>query len=211
MRKTHRIGLLCIDDHAIVRHGIAALVHAHRDIQIVGSVASAEEGLALFRRERPDITLMDIRLPRMNGIEAIRVIRRESADAKIIVLSMYGGEDDVFNALAAGASTYLLKDTLSDNLVEVIRAVHAGERPVIAEIEARLNARAAKPALTAREVEIMQLVAAGLHNKEISAALSIADETTHAHLKNIFTKLQVNDRGAAVRVALERGIVHLAP
>jgi DNA-binding NarL/FixJ family response regulator len=206
-----RIRLMCVDDHAIVRHGIASLLQGHKDVEIVASTASGEEATALFRRYRPDITLMDLQLPGISGIETIRAIRREFSDARIIVLSMYGGEEDVFNALAAGAATYLLKDTLSDNLVGVIRAVHAGEHPLPPEIEALLNARAAKPALTPREFEVLQLVASGLHNKEIAAALSISDETAHAHLKHIYAKLDVTDRAAAVREALRRGIVHLRP
>jgi DNA-binding NarL/FixJ family response regulator len=204
------IRVLCVDDHAIVRQGLAALLGCHDDIEIVGAAASGEEAVALFERQRPDITLMDLQLPIMSGLEAIKAIRRDSADALIIVLTMYQGADDVYSALQAGATTYLVKDTLSDDLVRVIREVHSGLRPVPPDIQARLTERAQQPALTHREVQVLDLIARGMRNKEISTLLGIADETTHAHVKNIFAKLSVTDRTAAVHVALKRGIIHIA-
>jgi len=153
---------------------------------------------------------MDLQLGAMSGVEAIRVIRREHPEAKIVVLTMYQGDEDIFRALQAGATTYLLKDTLSDDLIRVIREVHAGMHPVRADVEAALAERAAGPTLTPREVQVVGLIAEGMRNKEIAAALGISDETVQVHVKSIFWKLKVNDRSAAMNVALRRGIVHLS-
>lgn len=204
-----RIALLCVDDHRLVRAGIAALISRQPDMTVVGMAASGEEAIALFRSCRPDVTLMDLQLPRMSGLDAIRAIRREDAHAKIIVVTMHRGEEDVYRALEAGAATYLLKDALPEDLAETIRQVHAGEHPLAAEIEARLSERTSHTALSRREVQIVDLIAQGMRNKEIAAALGIAQETVHVHLKNIFTKLRVSDRTAAIGVALERGIIHI--
>jgi two-component system NarL family response regulator len=152
---------------------------------------------------------MDLQLGAMSGLEAIRVIRREHPDARIVVLTMYQGDEDIFRALEAGATTYLLKDTLPDDLTRVVREVHAGMHPVRPEVEARLAERAAGPTLTPREVQVVGLMAEGLRNKEIGAALGISDETVQVHVKGIFWKLKVNNRSAAMNVALRRGIIHL--
>jgi two-component system, NarL family, response regulator len=163
----------------------------------------------LFERQQPDLTLMDQRLGAMSGLEAIHVIRRKDPTARIIVLTMYQGDEDVYRALAAGAATYLLKETLPDDLIRVMRDVHKGGHPLGANVKARLDERAAQPTLTPREVEVITLVSQGLRNKEVAAVLSIAERTVAVHLTNIFTKLQVNERTAAVNVALRRGIVHI--
>lgn len=203
------IRVLCVDDHRIVREGIGLIIDREPDMQVVGSAATGEEAVALFARERPDVTLMDLQLPTMSGLDAIKSIRREAPDARIIVLTMYQGDEDIHRALSAGAATYLLKDTLSDDLIGIVREVHAGRRPIRADVKARLDERAAAPTLTPREIQVMELVAEGRRNKEIASLLGISEETVQVHLKNIFAKLKVSERTAALNVALRRGIVHI--
>jgi DNA-binding NarL/FixJ family response regulator len=204
------IRILCVDDHRIVREGIELIIARQPDMQVVASAAGGDESVELFRRHHPDVTLMDLQLGGISGVEAIRVIRREHPEARIVVLTMYQGDEDIFRALQAGATTYLLKDMLSDDLIRVIREVHAGMHPVRADVEAALAGRAAGPTLTPREVQVVGLIAEGMRNKEIAAALGISDETVQVHVKSIFWKLKVNDRSAAMNVALRRGIVHLS-
>ena len=203
-----RIRVLCVDDHRIVREGIGLIIARQADMEVVGSAATGEEAVLLFTRERPDVTLMDLQLPTMSGLDAIRSIRREDAEARIIVLTMYQGDEDIHRALSAGATTYLLKDTLSDDLIRFVREVHAGRSPIRADVKARLDERAGQPTLTPREVQVMELVYEGRRNKEIGTLLGISEETVQVHLKNIFAKLKVGERTAAVNVALRRGIVH---
>jgi DNA-binding NarL/FixJ family response regulator len=203
------IRVLCVDDHRIVREGIALIITRQPDMTVVGSAATGEEAVLQFRRHEPDVTLMDLQLGTMSGLDAIKAIRREQPAARIIVLTMYQGDEDIHKALAAGAVTYLLKDTLSDDLIRIVRKVHAGERPMGADVKARLDERAANPTLTPREVQVIALVAQGGRNKEIAGMLGISEETVQVHLKNIFAKLKVNERTAAVNVALRRGIVHI--
>jgi DNA-binding NarL/FixJ family response regulator len=203
------IRILCVDDHRIVREGIELIIARQPDMQVVGSAAGADESVELFRRHLPDVTLMDLQLGAKTGVEATRAIRREHPTARIVVLTMYQGDEDIFRALQAGATTYLLKDTLSDDLIRVIREVHAGKHAVGPDIEARLAERAAGPTLTPREIQVVGLIAEGMRNKEIAAALGISDETVQVHVKSIFWKLKVKDRSAAMNVALRRGIVHL--
>jgi len=203
------IRVLCVDDHRIVREGIGLIIARQPDMEVVGSAATGEEAVALFKRERPDVTLMDLQLSTMSGLEAIQAIRREDADARIIVLTMYQGDEDIHRALTAGATTYLLKDTLSDDLIRFVREVHAGRRPIRADVKARLDERATQPTLTPREVQVMELVSEGRRNKEIAVLLGISEETVQVHLKNIFAKLKVGERTAAVNVAIRRGIVHI--
>lgn len=204
-----KIRILCVDDHSIVREGIAIIINQQPDMEVVASAASGEESVDLFRHFRPDVTLMDLRLHGLSGTEAIELIRRIDAAARIIVLTMFDGDEDIHRALQAGAATYLLKDTLSDDLIRVVREVHSGKRPVPADVEARLAERSAHPTLTPREVEVMELVTQGLRNKEIGASLGISEGTVTVHVKSIFAKLGVNDRTAAVKIALRRGIVHI--
>jgi DNA-binding NarL/FixJ family response regulator len=203
------IKILCVDDHRIVREGLELIIARQPDMQVAASAASGEEAIELFRRHRPDVTLMDLQLGAISGVDAIRIIRREHPDARIVVLTMFQGDEDIFRALQAGAATYLLKDTLSDDLIRVIRDVHAGKQPVPPAVEARLAERAAGPTLTPREVQVVGLIAEGMRNKEIAAALGISDETVQVHVKSIFWKLKVKDRSAAMNVALRRGIIHL--
>lgn len=203
------IRVLCVDDHRIVRDGIALIVSREPDLSVVAIAASAEEAVAEFRRHLPDVTLMDLRLGASNGLDAVREIRREFPNARIVVLTMYRGDEDIHRALSAGATTYLLKDALSDDLIRTVREVHAGGQPLDPEVKACLDERAAHRPLTPREVEVLQLVSQGKRNKEIAALLGLSDDTVPVHLKNVFAKLQVRDRTAAVNVGLRRGILHL--
>lgn len=177
----------------------------------VASATTGEEAVSLYRYHRPDIVLMDLQLPVMSGLEAIRAIRQSSPDARIIVLTMYHGDEDIHRALAAGASTYLLKDMLSEDLMRVIREVHAGQGKLLPDVQVRLDERAMRPSLTPREVQVTELIGLGRRNKEIAAELHISEETVQVHVKSILTKLGVDDRTAAVNVAVRRGIIHLAP
>jgi len=206
-----KIRILCVDDHRLVLAGIELMIGRQPDMQVVGSATSGEEAVSLFRQHKPDITLMDLQLPVMSGLEAIRAIRHLSSDARIIVLTMYHGDEDIHRALVAGASTYLLKDMLSDDLMRVIREVHAGQRALLPDVQVKLDERATRPSLTPREVQVTELIGRGLRNKEIASELHISEETVQVHVKSILTKLSVNDRTAAVNVAMRRGIIHLAP
>ena len=204
-----RITVLCVDDHRIVREGLRMIINGEPDMLVVDTAANGREAVERYRAHTPDITLMDLQLPEMGGVDAIRAIRAQDATARIIVLTMYKGDEDIHRALAAGASTYLLKDTLADDLPRIVREVHAGGRPLSPDVLARLEERAASPSLTPREVEVMRLVAAGRRDKEIALALSISSQTARVHMKNIFAKLGVSDRTEAMGVALRRGIIHL--
>jgi DNA-binding NarL/FixJ family response regulator len=199
-----------VDDHRIVRDGIALIISQQPDMTVVGLAATGEEAVTLFDSLRPDVTLMDLQLPGMSGLEAIRRIRYGDPSARVIVLTMYRGDEDIHRALSAGAATYLLKDTVADDLLRVIRAVYAGERPLPADVRARLQEHAERPALTGREVEVLELVYRGQRNKEIATSLAISEDTVRVHLRNIFAKLDVQDRTAAVNVALRRGFIHVA-
>jgi DNA-binding NarL/FixJ family response regulator len=178
------------------------------DMEIVASAATGEGGVSLCRQHRPDVTLMDLQLPGITGVDAIRAIHADDPFAKIIVLTMYEGDHDIHRALQAGATTYLLKNTLAEDLVRTVRQVHRGEKRLPPEIAASL-AREVHVSLTRRETEVLNLMATGMRNKEISATLGIAEETAHGYVKSIFSKLKVQDRTAAVTVALRRGIIHL--
>jgi DNA-binding NarL/FixJ family response regulator len=206
---TNHIRVLCVDDHRLVREGIALIIDREPDMTVVASAASGADAIALFKQYLPDVTLMDLRLGRMTGLEAIRAIRRYCEAANIIVLTMYDGDEDVYRALEAGAATYLLKDMLSDDLVNIIREVCAGRRPLDAGIQARLEERSTYAPLTPREIEVLDRVKLGMRNKEIAASLHISEKTIQVHIKNLILKLKVNDRTAAVNVALRRGIIHL--
>jgi DNA-binding NarL/FixJ family response regulator len=203
------IRVFCVDDHALVREGITLIVDSQPDMKVVASAATGDEAVARFRTYRPDVTLMDLQLPKMTGTEAIHAIRAEAADARIIVLTMYHGDEDIYQALEAGAATYLLKDTLSRDLIRIIREVHAGGRPIPSEIASSLARRPSQASVTPREREVLKAMAEGMRNKEIAAVLGITEETVHAHVKNIFFKLNVRDRTAALTAAIRRGIIRL--
>jgi two-component system NarL family response regulator len=208
--QTPKIRVLCVDDHRIVREGITLIISRQPDMEVVASAASGEEAIELFRQHQPDITLMDLQLGAMSGVDAIRAIRRGNPGARIVVLTMYQGDEDIFRALEAGAATYLLKDMLSEDLIRVVREVHSGNQPIRPEVEALLAKRAAGSTLTNREVEVIDLIAQGMRNKEIAATLGISEETAQVHVKHILAKLKVKDRSAAITVALRRGIIHLS-
>jgi DNA-binding NarL/FixJ family response regulator len=203
------IRVLCVDDHRIVREGLGLIISRQPDMQVVGSASSGEEALELFTRLQPDVTLMDLQLGAMSGVEAIRAIRAQAPAARVVVLTMYQGDEDIYRAIQAGAATYLLKDTLSDDLVRVVREVYAGKHSLTPDVVSRLAERAANPTLTPREIQVIELVSRGMRNKEIAASLGISEETAHVHVRNILTKLKVKDRSAAITVALRRGIIHL--
>jgi two-component system NarL family response regulator len=200
---------MCVEDHRIVREGIELIINQEADMHVVGACATGDEAVALYRQSKPDVVLMDLRLGKTSGVDAIKAIRHDDPKARIIVLTMYEGDEDIFRAHQAGATTYLLKDMLSAELIRVVRAVHAGERPVLPEVQARLAERAASPTLTTREIEVLQLISEGLRNKEVGATLGIAEGTVQIHVKNIFSKLNVNDRTAAVQVAVRRGLIQM--
>ncbi len=193
----------------MIRAGLAATIAAEADMAVAASAANGREGLELYRRLAPDVTLMDLKMPDMGGVEAIGAIRAEFPGARIIVLSTYQGDEDIYRALEAGAVTYLLKDMVADKMIGVIREVAAGGRPIPPEVAQRLTGRMFQTPLTARETEVLRLVARGMRNKEIAGELGISDETVQGHVKNILTKLSVHDRTEAVAVAVRRGIVHL--
>ena len=204
-----RIRILLVDDHPLLRDGLRASIGAESDMEIVGAARNGQEALELFQQHQPDITLMDLKMPVMGGVEAIRAMCGRSASAKVIVLSTYEGDEDIHRALEAGATTYLLKDTLAEDLVRVIRAVFSGERPLPALVAQRLAVRGLQPSLTARELDVLRLIAEGLRNKEIAARLGISEETAQGHVRNILLKLGLHDRTEALAVAVRRGIVHL--
>lgn len=203
------IRVLAADDHALLRHGIASLVNAQPDMELIAQAASGREALKQFRQHLPDVTLMDLQMPDMNGIEAMIGIRSEFPDARIIVLTTYAGDVQVIRALRAGARGYLLKGSVHTDLVETIRAVHSGKKRVLAEIAAELAEHAGDDELTARELDVLRLIARGNANKEIAAQLSLAEETVKSHVTRILNKLRANDRTHAVTIGLQRGIIEL--
>jgi DNA-binding NarL/FixJ family response regulator len=206
---TPEIRVLCVDDHRLMREGIVHIVGLQPDIKVVAEAANGEEAVEQFLRHRPDVTLMDLQLPRMNGLQAIRAIRHDEPDARVVVLTMYHGDEDIYRALQAGAAGYLLKDTVPEDLVRVIREVHGGKRAIPPDVERALALRATQPALTFREFQVLELLATGKRNKEIAADLGISSDTARAHIKSIFIKFNVHDRTAALAEALRRGMIHI--
>jgi DNA-binding NarL/FixJ family response regulator len=206
---TPAIRVLCVDDHRLMREGIMRVVGLQSDMTVVAQASNGEEAVEQFLQHRPDVTLMDLQLPRVNGLQAIRAIRHAQPDARIIVLTMYHGDEDIYRALQAGAVGYLLKDTVPEDLIRVIREVHAGQRAIPPDVAAALAVRAKQPALTLRELQVLELLATGKRNKEIAADLGISSDTARAHIKSIFVKFNVHDRTAALAEALRRGIIHI--
>ena len=203
------IRVLTVDDHALLRQGIAALVNGESDMKLVAEASCGREALEQFRKHRPDLTLMDMEMPDMNGIEAMIAICAEFPEARIIVLTTYKGDVQVLRALKAGARAYLLKGLLRKELLETIRAVHAGKKRISPEVAAQLADHVADDTLTAREIEVLRLIAAGDANKLIAGQLSITEETVKSHVGNILSKLGANDRTHAVTIGLKRGIIEL--
>ena len=204
-----RIRVLAVDDHPLIRGGIAAMIRTTPDMTLVAEAVDGLEAVECFRAHRPDVTLMDLQMPRMNGNEAINAIRGEYPDARIVVLTTYKGDAQAMAALKAGAWGFLLKDMLMSELVETVRAVHAGRRRIPPSIAMDIAEHAMEDSLSAREIEVLRLVAAGSPNKKVATRLSISEDTVKAHMKSIMEKLSAVDRTHAVTIALKRGIIEL--
>jgi DNA-binding NarL/FixJ family response regulator len=200
---------LSVDDHPLLREGIAAFLRSQTDMELIAEACNGREALELFRKHRPDITLMDLQMPEMSGIDAISAIRAEFPEARIVILTTHAGDVQVSRALKAGARAYLLKGSLRNELLETIRAVHAGQKRVSPEVAAEIAEHSADNALTPREVDVLRLVAKGNANKEIAAQLSLTEETVKSHIRNILAKLEVKDRTHAVAIGAKRGIIDL--
>src|ERR1700684_2246063 len=203
------IGVLAVDDHALLREGIAALVNAESDMKLIAEASNGQEAIEKFRLHRPDVTLMDLQMPALNGIEAIIGIRSEFPNARIIVLTTYAGDVQVLRALKAGAQGYLLKGHVRRELLDTIRAVHAGQKRIPPEVAAELAEHATEDQLTSREIAVLRLIATGNANKAIAGQLSITEDTVKSHVTNILAKLGANDRTHAVTIGLKRGIIEL--
>ena len=209
MKDTGKIRVLCVDDHPVVRDGIAAIINLQRDMMLAGAATTGGEALKRFFELRPDVALVDLQLPDMSGFDLIKKIKDKSPNARIIVLSSHEGDVDIQRALEAGAQGYVAKGIVRDELLETIRSVHAGKRRLPAAVAQKLAEHMADEPISPRELEVLSLMTAGKRNKEIASELSIAEDTVKMHVRNILSKLQVNDRTEAVTVALRRGIIHL--
>lgn len=203
------IRLLSVDDHAIVRDGIVRLIATQPDMELIAEASDGQEAVEQFRKHRPDVTLMDLQMPNMNGIDAISSIRGEFPEARIIVLTTYEGDVQVVRALKAGAQAYLLKGSLRKELLDAIRAVHAGQRRMSAEVAAAIAEHATDSALSPKEISVLTLIAGGNANKEIAAQLSVSEESVKSYVRSILAKLGANDRTHAVTIGLKRGIIGL--
>jgi two-component system NarL family response regulator len=209
MAGTAPIRVMIVDDHPVVREGIARIISNEPRMELVGEAGSAQDAIQLYRKVRPDITLMDMRMPDANGAKTIEAIRSEFTNARIIILSSFDHEEDIYQAIQAGARGYLLKDSPRNDLISAIVRVHGGERCIPANIATRLAERVGGNELTAREFEVLKLIVKGRSNKEIGDQLGISEGTVKSHVNNILSKLNVTDRTQAVSVALKRGLVHL--
>ena len=206
---TTPIRVLCADDHPLVRKGIASILSNETDVVLVGEAGGGQEAVDLFRKLKPDVVLMDLRMPEMNGIEATRIIRAEAPETKIIALTSYDGDQDIYRAIEAGVRGYILKEMVHTEVLRAIRTVHAGKRLMPAEVAERLSEYFPQMALTPREVEVLRFVAKGMANKEIAHQLGTASGTIKMHIQNILAKLDASDRTHAVTIALSRGIIEL--
>ena len=204
-----RIRILAVDDHALVREGIAGLIGVQPDMELIAEASTGREAVQQFRTHHPDVTLMDLQMPEMNGIEALIAIRNQSPEAKVIVLTTYAGDVQIVRALKAGAQAYLLKNTLHKELLDTIRAVHAGKKTLSPEASYEIAQHATDDALTPAEIAVLRLIAAGNANKQIADQLSITEETVKSRVKSILSKLNANDRTHAAMIGLKRGIIDL--
>jgi DNA-binding NarL/FixJ family response regulator len=209
MKDSGKTRVLCVDDHPVVRDGIAAIINLQPDMMLAGAAGTGGEGLEQFFKLRPDVILVDLQLPDMSGFDLIKKIRDKSPNARIIVLSSYEGDVDIQRALEAGAQGYVVKGLVREELLESIRTVHSGKRRLPASVAQNLAQHVADEPISSRELEVLSLMAAGKRNKEIAGELSIAEDTVKMHVRNILSKLQVNDRTEAVTIALRRGIIRL--
>jgi two-component system, NarL family, response regulator len=206
---SEKIRILVAEDHLVARVGVVTIVNMQPDMTVVGEAANGNQAVEMFRAHQPDVTLLDLRMPGMGGVEAAIAIRSEFPGAHLIALTTYGGDEDIRRALAAGVQAYLTKDVLHDELLKAIRAVHAGQTYLPAAVAASLAAQLPRPDLSAREVQVLGLIVRGLANKQIAFTLSIAEHTVKNHVKNILSKLGVQDRTQAATAAIQRGIIHL--
>ena len=205
----NKIRIMVIDDQAVVRQGFVALINTVGDMEVIAEGINGQQAIDLYKQHTPDVTLIDLRMPVVGGVEAIATIRNSFPDARLIVLTTYDGDEDIYRSLQAGARGYLLKDVFFEDLETAIRTVHAGSRHIPAAIAERLAERMASSDLTGREMEVLELIVRGQSNKEIGASLAISEATVKSHINNILSKLGVTDRTQAVTTALQRGLVHL--
>ena len=203
------IRIMAVDDHPLIRQGIAGLISVHPDLSLVAEATNGRDAVQQFRAHRPDITLMDLQMPGMSGLDAISAIRSEFRDARIIVLTTYAGDVQALRAMKAGAQAYLLKDTLHRELLELIRAVHAGKKALSPEVSFQLAEHVSDDPLTPAEVRVLRLIAAGNANKEIANELCLSEETVKGQVRNILSKLEAKDRTQAAMIGLRRGIIDL--
>ena len=203
----HGITVLCVDDHAIVREGIVSLVEGDPDLKVVGEAESAKQAIAAFHAAKPDVTVMDLRLPDGDGIDVIKELRRDFPQARFVVLTSSEGDMDMRRAIEAGAQAFLIKGAVRKELRQIIKTVHAGGRYIPAEVAQKIADHLDSPAPTTRELEVLKLVGEGLRNKEVAARLSIGEDTVKMHLRNVMRKLNVNDRTHAVMLAVRRGLI----
>jgi len=209
MEESKNIRIIVIDDQAVVRQGFVSLINTVADMKVIAEGTNGQQAIDLYREHKPDVMLIDLRMPVLSGVEAIAAIRREFPAARMIVLTTYDGDEDIYRSLQAGAHGYLLKDVFFEELEEAIRKVHAGSRRIPAAVAERLAERMSGSELTSRELEVLQQIVAGKSNKEIGSHLNISEATVKSHINNILSKLGVTDRTQAATTALQRGIVHL--
>jgi DNA-binding NarL/FixJ family response regulator len=203
------IRILVAEDHLVARVGVTTIVNMQPDMTVVAEAANGQQAVEMYRQHQPDVALLDLRMPGMGGVEAATAIRAEFPNARMIALTTYGGDEDIRRALNAGVQAYLTKDVLHDELLKAIRAVHAGQSYLPAAVAAALAAQMPRPDLSAREVQVLELIVRGLANKQIAYSLNIAEHTVKNHVKNILSKLAVQDRTQAATAAIQRGIIHL--